>query len=338
MHLADGSDSGLRGRRGPFLPFPHGPGGDARSRDSRGIPIAGDWETPSPQTLTPDSSQVIGEVEYVEFPALLDGIEASVNDDIHPRSVIETHERGIADFHTDDVAGCDTRGDSQLQIRPDDRLAIKWLPGKSGESFCNKLPGQGKQTYGIGDAIEILMEDPIFGVVFVEDGTVVKIVQGFADVTVIDRDKEESFSLKTGEELFVPVEGMPVKHSLELSREQQFVVSRLEQLTVPADLVARFDDFASDPEQDACTIRYTVSNVGRGAAGPSLTRVMLGNEVSRDEPTPALAAGDSVSLSTILPSACPFDPDLHGALAVDVDDRVAESNEQNNTTPIDVIG
>ena len=115
------------------------------------------WETPSPQTLTPDSSLVIGDVDYVEFPALLDGIEASVNDDIHPRSVIETHERGIADFHTDDVAGCDTRGDSQLQIRPNDRLAIKWLPGKSGESFCNKLPGQGKQTYGIGDAIEILL-------------------------------------------------------------------------------------------------------------------------------------------------------------------------------------
>jgi len=132
-------------------------------------------------------------------------------------------------------------------------------------------------------------------------------------------------------------EGMPVKHSLELSRERQFVVSRLQQLTVPADLAARFDDLASDPEQDTCTIRYTVRNEGRGVAAPSLTRVTV-NTLSRDEPTPALDAGDSVSLSTILPSACCFHPDLHGTLAVDVNDRVAESNEENNTTPIDIIG
>lgn len=181
--------------------------------------------TPTPRT-SPDTSQDIGDVDDVSSLALLDEREASENDDIHPGSIIQTDESGTILFHTDDVAGCDIRSNSLLQIRPDDRLAIKWL-GTSGTSFCNKEPGQGRQIFGVGDRVEILLEDPIFGVALQGDETVIKLVSGSATVTLTDISDE--ISLKANQELVVPPKGRADKpRRLELSIEERAIVSRWE--------------------------------------------------------------------------------------------------------------
>lgn len=107
------------------------------------------------------------------------------------------------------------------------------------------------------------------------------------------------------------------------------------------DLVVEFDEAVPGVEVDTCTIKYTVTNVGKGPAGGSQTLVQLDSGASATESTPALAPGASVSLSTVLPGGgfgCPFDPDLQGVLTADPDNHLAESDEDNNVTPFTVLG
>lgn len=73
----------------------------------------------------------------------------------------------------------------------------------------------------------------------------------------------------------------------------------------------------------------TVTNQGSTGAGPSTTRVDFGAHGAIDLPTPALAAGASVDLKFPIPPAC-FDPDCEFRIVVDVNNVVAESDENNN--------
>jgi hypothetical protein len=81
-----------------------------------------------------NTSDPVGQVQHVTGLAYLchdicpDNKQlATENDKIYPGSLVETNPEAVIQFSTHDVASCDTRENSKLQIRPNEKLAIEWL-------------------------------------------------------------------------------------------------------------------------------------------------------------------------------------------------------------------
>lgn len=171
-----------------------------------------------------EKEKPVGEVDGASPVAMLDGSEAWQGDQIRAGKIINTGEMGLVTFHTDDVASCTALCNSRLQIRPDEKVAIKWL-GASGATLCNKKSGQARQRFSINDEISISLDDPIFGVLLREKESLVRLIDGSAIVTV--EGLEERIQVGPGQELVIPSEGTPLLRPLTLSEEEWEIVQDL---------------------------------------------------------------------------------------------------------------
>ena len=89
------------------------------------------------------------------------------------------------------------------------------------------------------------------------------------------------------------------------------------------------------PQGQKVTITAVVKNTGNAAAGASTTVIRDGATVLATVATPALGAGDSVTLTLDLRTAAQNGTHVLSVTA-DTANTVAESNETNNTKPLTV--
>ncbi len=311
-----------------------------------------DTSTPSSQTastspgISPQVTASSRRVGQVGVPGSEGGGQAVVGDvkvggepafeskPIFEESQIATGDNSSVEFTLDGPIRCDTGENSLLDIWPrvedsSEQLVIRWDPrARDSSSFCSKSgPVMG---FGIGDRIKLVMGDPIFGIVISEGNVTVKLVEGSATVTV----EETDFVLTDQKALFVPPVGTVGKFDLVLTEEELAIVARLkgvppEDVFPRPNLTARYERYNIDLEM--CEIWYTVTNAGAAAAGESLTYIKL-NGKSMEQSAPALAPRESKTLTAIFDGSCT--PVLQGLITVDTDNRIDESNEDDNSVEI----
>jgi uncharacterized repeat protein (TIGR01451 family) len=82
-------------------------------------------------------------------------------------------------------------------------------------------------------------------------------------------------------------------------------------------------------EDGTFTVTYTVANVGDGDAGESNTTIFIDGVPKKEDPVPALAAGESCT-NTVGPFDCPCGATLSITVCADNENVVEECNEENN--------
>lgn len=180
--------------------------------------------SPSPASGGP-SQPTVGAVDLVQPVAYLRDVEeATIQAVIREKDTITTEATGSVSFHTNDVKGCVVKPHSKLRVRPDENVVIAFL---AGESWCSK-DSLAEQVYKIGennDPIGLTMEDPIFGVVFEDNGISVKVADGSVSVRV---GRTSPFRVAGGQEAFVPVEGPAQVRPIRLTQEQRRIIDDLQ--------------------------------------------------------------------------------------------------------------
>ena len=87
----------------------------------------------------------------------------------------------------------------------------------------------------------------------------------------------------------------------------------------------------------AFNVNYKVNNIGCGDAGESHTTVLIDGVEVLEVPTPAIAKGECHE-ATVGPFDCPSLKKLRVQVCADNKDEIAESNEDNNCSEVNIVG
>lgn len=152
-------------------------------------------------TAEPEPDEPFGVVINAILEAFVNDLPASVSDEIEPGDSVSTRATGITGstsvlvFSTLDVSQCTSTNETELLVRPNDQIALKWLGGGNGTTTCQVVSGTGPQQF----EIECVSGDPACTTMLETTSTVFS-VQFIGGAAVVDALESEVRMVVAGQE------------------------------------------------------------------------------------------------------------------------------------------
>ncbi len=211
-----------------------------------------------------DRGEVVGEIKGVNTPAgFVDDLQVSTGDDIRARAFVSTNGVGNLDFIVRNVLDfCQLLGSSEVRVRPEEGIVLSLV---AGETLCSKdADADFEVKLTLPDDTVVRMNDPVFAVLVVDGGSMVKVAQGF--VAIEPAGGGDSLLLGPAQQTLVPTGGGPqAPGGMELDEEESAAMGSLLGPVPPPDLSP--PDPAESPTMARIRERGQIEVVTDEAAG-----------------------------------------------------------------------
>ncbi|MGH2671557.1 MAG: hypothetical protein ACRDHC_01115, partial [Actinomycetota bacterium] len=153
-----------------------------------------------------DRGEVVGEISAVTNPAgFVDDRQVSTGDDIRARAFVSTDGGGRLDYVVQDLLSlCKLLGSSEVRVRPEEGVVLSLV---AGETLCSKDADSALEITLEAPGLELRMNDPVFAMLLVDGGSMVKVAEGF--VAIEPSGGGDSLLLGPAQQSFVPTSGSP---------------------------------------------------------------------------------------------------------------------------------
>lgn len=109
-------------------------------------------------------------------PVYRDGVQAQTHDELKAKTVLDTRDGGKFRLLTKAGVDCLTDPHTQLELRPEDGVAIRWQGG-TGASHCSTHEQPTLETYQAG-SMRWQITGTVFGIELVDDSVILRVFEG----------------------------------------------------------------------------------------------------------------------------------------------------------------